>query len=84
MILAPLFGKAQGGVVVDRNCTLVLAVSDTKKHLKNVLKFLIIDETKSDSSNIEWSKKVHAYAAIQVKIWWIINTDVLLSNGHLA
>ena len=46
MILAPLFGKAQGGVVVDRNCTLVLAVSDTKKHLKNVLKFLIIDEIK--------------------------------------
>ena len=30
VILAPLFGKAQGGVVVDRDCTLGLAVSDTR------------------------------------------------------
>ena len=51
VILAPLFGKAQSGVVVDRDCTLGLAVSDTQEN--NLLKFLIIDETKND---IEWSK----------------------------
>ena len=55
-----------------------------RKHFKNLLEFLIIDETKNDSSNIEWSKKVDTYAAIQVKIWWIINTHALLSNSHLT
>ena len=31
MLLAPLFGKAQGGIVVDRDCTLGLAVLDTQE-----------------------------------------------------
>ena len=31
VILAPVFGKAQGSVVVDRDCTLGLAVSDTQE-----------------------------------------------------
>ena len=31
--LAPLFGKAQGSVVVDRNCTLGLAISDTQESI---------------------------------------------------
>ena len=48
VILAPLFGKAQGGVVVDRDCTLGLAVSDTQESIlkTGLLKFLTIDETK--------------------------------------
>ena len=38
-----------------------------------------------DSSNfLNWNRKVYAYAAIRVKIWWIINTHALPSKGHLA
>ena len=33
VILAPLFGKAQGGVDVDRDCPLGLAVSDTQESI---------------------------------------------------
>ena len=75
----------QGGVVVDRDCILGLAASDTQEKLfKKLLKFLIIDETYNDSSSIDWNRYVHAYAAIRVKIWWIINTHALPSKGHLA
>ena len=45
-----------------------------KKLFKKLLKFLIIDETYNVSSNIDWSRKVHTYAAIQVIIWWIKHT----------
>ena len=33
VILAPLFSKAQVGVVVDGDCTLGLAVSDTQESI---------------------------------------------------
>jgi len=58
----------QGGVVVDRDCTLGLAASDTQEKIfKKFLKFLIIDETYNDSSNIDWNRNVHAYAQYKWK-----------------
>jgi len=44
----------QGGVVVDRDCTLGLATSDTQEKLFKKLsapEIFIIDETDNDSSN---------------------------------
>jgi len=53
----------QGGVVVDRDCILGFATSDTQESSLRSLKLLIIDETYNGSSNIDWSRKVHAYAS---------------------
>ena len=53
--------QVQGGVVVDRDCTLGLAASDTQESSLRTPEILM---KLTMSSNIDWSRKVHAYAAI--------------------